>query len=154
MVALLLKRAKNKFQAKTTFTTSGYSRPAAPVHLCKKPDIRKMLWFRGCGDEDGEDARALGGRREERDPAEGGDGPHRRRDRRHGVVRARSRAVGAGITRGERCESIEAERQTGVNLWTRDGARGSLGVGTRPRAEELSVDAVRVVTDGDEGCRS
>ena len=53
MVALLLKRAKNKFQAKTTFTTSGYSRPAAPVHLCKKPDIRKMLWFRGCGDEDG-----------------------------------------------------------------------------------------------------
>lgn len=59
MVALLLKRAKNKFQAKTTFTTSGYSRPAAPVHLCKKPDIRKMLWFRGCGDEDGGKTRVL-----------------------------------------------------------------------------------------------
>ena len=39
--------------AKTTFTTGGYSRPAAPVHLCKKPDIRKMLQYRGCTDEDG-----------------------------------------------------------------------------------------------------
>ena len=53
MVKLLLKRCKNTFKAKSTFTTSGYSRPAAPVHLCKKPEIRKMLYYRGCNDEDG-----------------------------------------------------------------------------------------------------
>ena len=50
MVTLLLKRTKDKFKAKTQFC-EGYSRPAAPVHLCKRPDIRKMLIFKGCGDE-------------------------------------------------------------------------------------------------------
>ena len=53
MVALLLNRAKDKFAAKTAFTTSGYARPAAPVHLARKPEIRKMLAFRGAGDPDG-----------------------------------------------------------------------------------------------------
>lgn len=53
MVKLLLKRCKDPLSAKTTFTTSGYSRPAAPIHLCKKPGIRKMLFYRGCTDEDG-----------------------------------------------------------------------------------------------------
>lgn len=53
MVKLLLKRCKDPLDAKTTFTTSGYSRPAAPIHLCKRPEIRKVLFFRGCTDEDG-----------------------------------------------------------------------------------------------------
>jgi ankyrin repeat protein len=53
LVKLLLKRAKRKWDAKTAFTTGGYSRPAAPVHLCKKPNLRKLLEFRGCGDDDG-----------------------------------------------------------------------------------------------------
>ena len=58
MVALLLKRTKDKFKAKTAFC-EGYSRPAAPVHLCKRPAIRKMLHFKGCGDEDGGKTRLL-----------------------------------------------------------------------------------------------
>ena len=58
MVMLLLKRTKDKFKAKTQFC-EGYSRPAAPVHLCKRPDIRKMLIFKGwAGDEDGGKARS------------------------------------------------------------------------------------------------
>ena len=154
MVALLLKRAKNKFQAKTTFTTSGYSRPAAPVHLQEAGHPQDAVVQRVRRRGRGEDARALGGRREERDPAEGGDGPRRRRDRRHGVVRARSRADCAGSREAEDAKVSKLSAARGLTCETRDGARGSLGVGTRPRAEELSVDAVRVVTDGDEGCRS
>lgn len=47
MVALLLKRCKDPHGAKTVFC-DGYSRPAAPIHLCKKPEIRKLLFYRGC----------------------------------------------------------------------------------------------------------
>jgi ankyrin repeat protein len=53
LVKLLLKRAKRRWDAKTAFTTGGYARPAAPVHLCKTPTLRKLLAFRGCGDDDG-----------------------------------------------------------------------------------------------------
>mmetsp|Transcript_26057 Transcript_26057/g.41842 ORF Transcript_26057/g.41842 Transcript_26057/m.41842 type:complete len:213 (-) Transcript_26057:63-701(-) len=59
LVALLLKRCKDPLHAKTRFTTAGYSRPAAPIHLCKKPDIRKMLFYRGCMDEDGGKTRII-----------------------------------------------------------------------------------------------
>jgi hypothetical protein len=54
MVVLLLERSrgKAKFEALTQFC-EGYSRPAAPVHLAKTPELRKRLWFRGCTDEDG-----------------------------------------------------------------------------------------------------
>ena len=57
MVTLLLKKGikggrAGRFEALTMFC-EGYSRPAAPVHLAKKPEIRKMLVYRGCGDEDG-----------------------------------------------------------------------------------------------------
>ena len=57
MVTLLLKKGikggrAGRFEALTMFC-EGYSRPAAPVHLAKKPEIRKMLYYRGCGDEDG-----------------------------------------------------------------------------------------------------
>mmetsp|Transcript_15994 Transcript_15994/g.38932 ORF Transcript_15994/g.38932 Transcript_15994/m.38932 type:complete len:224 (+) Transcript_15994:179-850(+) len=53
MVSLLLKRCRDPAKAKSSFATGGYSRPAAPIHLCKLPEIRKMLFFRGCTDEDG-----------------------------------------------------------------------------------------------------
>ena len=49
MVTLLLKRCRDPAKAKSAFATGGYSRPAAPVHLCKKPELRKMLFFRGQG---------------------------------------------------------------------------------------------------------
>ena len=124
MVALLLKRAKNKFQAKTTFTTSGYSRPAAPVHLCKKPDIRKMLWFRGCGDEDGGKTRVL----------LEGDGRNVTLPKGVMVLIAvatvvtglyvRARVQMRRDTRGRRCESIEAERRAGLTCGPGTGRAG------------------------------
>jgi|Transcript_2347 ankyrin repeat protein len=60
MVVLLLKKLKGgkKFAALTMFC-DGYSRPAAPCHLAKKSEIRKLLHFRGAGDEDGGKRRVL-----------------------------------------------------------------------------------------------
>jgi|TARA_B110000977_G_scaffold201766_1_gene298468 ankyrin repeat protein len=60
MVVLLLNKLKGgaKFRALTQFC-EGYSRPAAPVHVAKNPEIRNLLHFRGAGDEDGGKRRVL-----------------------------------------------------------------------------------------------